>query len=75
LRKTLRNEIAGYILADYIANGKLGEGDSLPPVRDLQKTYGVSTGTILSAIAILEAQGVFNSRVGSGCYFSGPVDE
>ncbi len=68
MRKMLRHRVAGSILADYIRSGKLAVGDALPTVRDLQKRYQVSSGTILSAIAILEAQGIIVSRHGSGCY-------
>ncbi|MGB9620639.1 MAG: substrate-binding domain-containing protein, partial [Armatimonadota bacterium] len=38
------------------------------------RKYRVSSGTILSAIAILETQGVIVSRHGSGCYVSEPSE-
>ncbi|MHB1319407.1 MAG: winged helix-turn-helix domain-containing protein, partial [Anaerolineae bacterium] len=57
-------------MADYIHSGQAAVGSALPSTRDMQKQYGVSSGTILSAIAILEAQGVVQSRHGSGCYVS-----
>jgi len=75
MRKTLRHKVADSILADFIRAGRLGPGDALPTVRELQKKYGVSSGTILSAIAILETQGVIVSRHGSGCYVSEPSEE
>lgn len=75
LHKTLRHKIADAILSDYIDNGKLASGAALPTVRDLQREYAVSSGTILSAIAILETQGIVKSRHGSGCYITGNSDE
>ncbi|MCE5199727.1 MAG: GntR family transcriptional regulator [Armatimonadota bacterium] len=67
----LRHRVADAILADYIASGILMPGHALPTVRELQKKYSVCSGTILSAIAILEAQGVVTSKHGSGCYING----
>lgn len=71
MRKTLRHRIADTIMRDYINVGQTAIGDALPSTRDMQKQYGVSSGTILSAIAILEAQGLVTSRHGSGCYIAG----
>ncbi|MCE5197723.1 MAG: GntR family transcriptional regulator [Armatimonadota bacterium] len=70
MRKTLRHRIADSILSDYISNGKLNAGEVLPTVRDLQREYGVSCSTVLSAISILETQGLVESRHGSGCYIA-----
>lgn len=53
LRKTLRDRIVEALLADHVHNGLLGKGDQLPTVRQLQLRYGVSSCTILSAMAIL----------------------
>lgn len=75
MRKMLRHKVADSILADYIRAGKLKAGDALPTVRDLQKRYRVSSGTVLSAIAILETQGVIVSRHGSGCYVSEQTED
>lgn len=70
MRKMLRHKIADFILADYVRSGEFAAGDALPTVRHLQKRYGVSSGTVLSALAILETQGIIVSRHGSGCYLS-----
>ncbi|MCE5198495.1 MAG: GntR family transcriptional regulator [Armatimonadota bacterium] len=67
----LRHRVADAILADYIASGTLMPGHALPTVRELQKKYRVCSGTVLSAIAILEAQGLVTSKHGSGCYING----
>ncbi|MHB9035890.1 MAG: GntR family transcriptional regulator [Armatimonadota bacterium] len=75
MSKALRNKIADSIAADYIYNGQLAVGSALPTVRDLKERYGVSSGTLVSALAILEAQGIVKSRRGSGCYVTHTSDE
>ena len=53
-----------------ITAGTLKPGDRLPANRELAKTLGVNRNTVTTAYAELTAQGLINSRVGSGSYIS-----
>src|SRR5918912_2930273 len=48
-----------------IVTGQLGEGDRLPPERELAEQFGVSRVTIRDALRGLEAMGLLNVRVGA----------
>ena len=48
-----------------IANGKLREGDQLPPMSDLVTTFEVSRPTMREALRILEMEGLVDLRTGS----------
>ncbi|MEV0062010.1 GntR family transcriptional regulator [Nocardia sp. NPDC050718] len=58
-------QIAG-ALRDEIVRGDLRPGDKLPSERELARRWGVSRPTASSAVAVLRAQGLVESRVGSG---------
>jgi len=53
-----------------ITAGTLKPGDRLPANRELARTLGVNRNTVTTAYAELTAQGLINSRVGSGSYIS-----
>ncbi|MCE5200135.1 MAG: GntR family transcriptional regulator [Armatimonadota bacterium] len=70
MANSLPDTIARDILTEYVQNGDLKPGDSLPPVRELQKKYATSRSTVLHALSILETQGILEKRRGSGCYLT-----
>lgn len=53
-------------LAQSIRLGVLGEGDRLPPERELAETFGVSRVTLREAIKALRDAGLVESRRGRG---------
>ncbi|MCD4672390.1 MAG: GntR family transcriptional regulator, partial [Anaerolineaceae bacterium] len=55
-------------IIDLIVEGKLTEGDRLPPEREMCDTFGVSRTVIREAISVLEAKGLLASQIGSGTY-------
>ncbi len=66
-QEKLSVQVADQIM-DQIAEGKLQEGDRLPPERDLCDTFDVSRTVIREAVSILEAKGLVSSITGSGTY-------
>ncbi len=48
-----------------IVNGKLSEGERLPPERELAEQFGVSRVTVRDALRALEALGLIDVRVGA----------
>ena len=55
-------------LKDWIVEGKLKEGDRIPPERELCEAFDVSRTVIREAISVLGAKGLVSSRTGSGSY-------
>jgi GntR family transcriptional regulator, transcriptional repressor for pyruvate dehydrogenase complex len=51
---------------DAIAEGRITQGDRLPPERELAQTLGVSRGSVREALRVLEAFGVLAARRGRG---------
>ena len=51
-----------------IRDNALVEGDRLPTERELAETFGVSRSVVREAIKVLSAQGMVESRQGSGLY-------
>jgi DNA-binding FadR family transcriptional regulator len=49
-----------------VLSGRLREGDTLPPERELQEMFGVSRGTLREAIRVLEQKGILEVRPGTG---------
>ncbi|NSW78943.1 MAG: substrate-binding domain-containing protein [Chthonomonadetes bacterium] len=60
--------LAERIKAEWISRPDVKIGDRLPTQFELQKMLGVSRPTIAKAIALLEAEGLVESRQGSGVY-------
>src|SRR5215210_9416503 len=48
-----------------IVTGQLGQGDRLPPERELAEQFGVSRVTVRDALRALEAMGLITVRVGA----------
>lgn len=55
-------------LRDAIREGTHPPGSRLPSIRDLATLLGVSTSSVRTALANLEASGVITTRPGSGSY-------
>jgi GntR family transcriptional repressor for pyruvate dehydrogenase complex len=53
---------------DAIRNGHLARGAKLPTERDLSETFGVSRSVVREAVKVLVAQGIVESRQGSGTF-------
>jgi hypothetical protein len=51
-------------LRGAIVCGALCQGDALPTVEDLRRSYGVSTGTANRAVALLKADGLVTASRG-----------
>jgi len=49
-----------------VLDGRLKEGDTLPPERELQAIFGVSRGTLREALRVLEQKGIIEVRLGTG---------
>src|ERR671935_945339 len=60
---------ASSAIADQIRNaivtGQLGQGDRLPPERELAEQFGVSRVTVRDALRALEAMGLIDVKVGA----------
>lgn len=68
-QEKLSVQVAEQII-DLIMEGKLKEGDRLPPERELCDLFGVSRTVIREAVSNLEARGLISSITGSGSYIS-----
>ena len=60
-------QIFGQIAAQ-ILSGELAGGTALPPIRTVSRELGTSVITVRSAWEALEAEGLIETRHGSGCY-------
>jgi DNA-binding transcriptional regulator YhcF (GntR family) len=58
----------GWALGGAIRSGALGPGDRLPPLRELAEELGVNPNTLRAVYARLEADGLIETRHGSGTY-------
>jgi len=63
----LSARVADALVAD-IREGRVEPGQKLPSERELVTRFGVSSATIRAALAVLRAQGLTTSRVGSGVF-------
>jgi 2-aminoadipate transaminase len=61
----------GVFLQRLIESGELGEGDRLPPTRELAGQLGLNRTTISAAYDILESSGLIKGEVGRGSYVCG----
>ena len=55
-------------LSEQIISGRIAAGEALPPIRTVSAQTGVSVITVRSAWERLEADGLIETRAGSGCY-------
>ncbi|MBL4927316.1 GntR family transcriptional regulator [Fuscibacter oryzae] len=61
-------------IAEAVATGQLGPGDSLPPERDMAAMTGLSRVTVRKAVEGLVAQGQLVQRRGSGTFVAPQVE-
>ena len=61
-------------IRDSISEGELGEGDVLPPERDLAQALGVSRVTVRNAIRALVTDGLLVQRQGAGTFVSRRIE-
>jgi GntR family transcriptional repressor for pyruvate dehydrogenase complex len=66
-RQLLSDQLYGQIL-DQIVSGRLNEGDRLPPEKEICEMFGVSRPVVRDALLQLRADGLVQSRQGSGTY-------
>jgi GntR family transcriptional regulator len=62
-----------WALRGAIESGVLRPGDRLPPLRELADEVGVNPNTLRAAYAKLEADGLIETRHGSGTFVTGPA--
>lgn len=60
-----------WALGGAIRSGALAPGDRLPPLRELADELGVNANTLRSVYARLEADGLIDTRHGSGTFVRG----
>lgn len=69
----LRGSLPAYLqivefLVREISAGRLGDGEKLPPERDMATNFGIAVGTLRKALAELETRGLLRRIQGSGNY-------
>ena len=57
-------------IAAQILSGSIAPGTALPPIRSVAKELGISVITVRGAWDALLADGLIETRAGSGCYAS-----
>jgi GntR family transcriptional regulator len=62
-------------LAERIAHGEWKPGSAIPNEGDLAREFGVSTGTMRKALALLEEEHLITRRQGRGTYVNDPAAE
>jgi GntR family transcriptional repressor for pyruvate dehydrogenase complex len=67
------HEFVAHELLVLILSGRFRAGDRLPPERQLATGFGVSRPTIRQALRVLAANGLVESRIGSGTFVVGPA--
>ena len=78
LEEPLLPEIIADYIIDYIRDNQMKANDRLPGELELAQSFGVSRGTIRSAIALLKSRNIVVRRRGSGTYIAekpGMVDD
>lgn len=65
---TPKYEKVASAIRDQIQTGRLKPGDQLPTTQGLIDTYGVSYGSVRTALLILKAEGLIEGRQGEGVF-------
>jgi GntR family transcriptional regulator len=65
---TPKYERVASAIRNQILAGRLKPGDQLPTTQGLIETYGVSYGSVRTALLILKAEGLIEGRQGEGVY-------
>lgn len=66
-RRTLTADICNRMV-EYIVSGGWGEGERIPPERELCQTLGVGRSSLREATKALELIGLIETRLGDGTY-------
>ncbi|WP_117211456.1 winged helix-turn-helix domain-containing protein [Allorhizocola rhizosphaerae] len=61
-------------IRQQIRTGQLKPGDRLPSISRLREIYGVSYGTIRSAMLVLKAESLIIGHPGEAVYVCGKLD-
>ncbi|MEO1041406.1 MAG: PLP-dependent aminotransferase family protein [Pseudomonadota bacterium] len=64
---TLANQLANHIRG-MVASGRLVPGDRLPSTRAMASELKLARGTVSSAVELLIAEGLFETRIGAGTF-------
>lgn len=78
IEEPLLPEMVAEHIIEYINTNHLTANDRLPNEIDMAKSFGVSRGTIRSAIALLKSRNIVVRRRGSGTYITenpGQIDD
>jgi DNA-binding GntR family transcriptional regulator len=65
---TPKYERVASAIREQIRAGVLKAGDQLPTTQGLIETYGVSYGSVRTALLILKAEGLIEGRQGEGVF-------
>ena len=71
---TPKYERVASAIREQIRAGELKAGDQLPTTQGLIETYGVSYGSVRTALLILKAEGLIEGRQGEGVFVREPSD-
>ncbi|GAA0932359.1 GntR family transcriptional regulator [Nonomuraea longicatena] len=69
----LHEQVAGAIRR-AIGDGSYGQGDRLPPARDLAEALGINVNTVLRALRELRDEGLLEFRRGRGVSVASRAD-
>jgi DNA-binding GntR family transcriptional regulator len=70
---TPKYERVASAIRDQIRTGALKPGDQLPTTQGLIEMYGVSYGSVRTALLILKAEGLIEGRQGEGVFVRDPA--
>jgi DNA-binding GntR family transcriptional regulator len=65
---TPKYERVATAIRDQIRSGDMKPGDQLPTTQQLISVYGVSYGSVRTALLILKAEGLIEGRQGEGVF-------
>lgn len=60
-------------IRDRIRSGQLKPGDRLPSTKQLEEEFGVSYGSVRSAMLVLKAEGLVRGQPGEAVYVTKAV--
>ncbi len=68
--KTLKSETTEMLFKEFMESGKYEAGSKLPSIRELERQFAASRGSIEKALNALEARGIIYKRPGIGSYLA-----
>jgi len=72
--KTLKSETTETLYKEFVESGKYEAGGKLPSIRELEKSFSTSRGSIEQALNALEARGIIFKRPGIGSYLANYIE-